>query len=86
MHKYRRFARHSWRGQIEIRLNKNQQEVEKITSRLEQEGIDILHIKCESREQDNDKLKIIFAVSARKEREDIVGIIEGIPNLCSYEI
>lgn len=86
MHKYKRFARHSWRGQIEIRLNKNQQEVEKITSRLEQEGIDILHIKCESREQDNDKLKIIFAVSARKEREDIVGIIEGIPNLCSYEI
>lgn len=86
MHRCRRFAKHSWRGQIEIELHQKQQEIEMITSDLEYQGVEVLRIKCESKEQNRDRLKIIFAVSAQKEREEIVNIIETLPNVCSYEI
>lgn len=85
MHKNIRLARHSWRGQIDFQLTNTKDDMEEITSRLAENGIDILRMKCEYRDKHSERLRIVFAISTRLDREEVADIIAGIPHLCSYE-
>lgn len=84
MHKNIKLFKSAWRGQIEFLFN-DKNDIDKITSLLEAAGVEIIHMKCEIKSSENERLKIIFAVSTEKKREELADMITDIPNVYSYE-
>lgn len=84
-HKNMKLARGFWQGQIEFIIQSGKTDVHAITTRLEENGINVLRIKCEFQGKDTEKLKIIFAIPTEKERGEVAGLIRALPHVHSYE-
>ncbi len=85
MHKSHKISKNFWRGHIDILFDKEKCDIKTVSSVLEAGGIDVIRIKCEKKEGNDTKIKVIFAVSTAKERAEIAELIDTIPNVCLYE-
>lgn len=85
MHKNIRIARHVWRGQIDFQITDKQVDVTSIISDLQQRKIDVLRIKYDVKDGDNEKIKVFFAVTTKGSREEVAELLSGLPHVCSYE-
>ncbi|MDE7061999.1 MAG: MgtC/SapB family protein [Lachnospiraceae bacterium] len=84
-HKNVKLAKGFWHGQIDFIIHGGEADIQTITSRLEESGINVLRIKCEIQNSKTEKVKVIFAVPTKKERAEVVKLITDIPQVHSYE-
>lgn len=84
-HKNVRLAQSYWHGQIDFLIQKGETGVEAVNAGLEEAGINILRIKCEILGNKTQKIKVIFVVPMDKSRDEVIGLINKMPYVHSYE-